>query len=270
MARPFLILLLVGAFLTGTVQAQEVPDRLVAVGSNLDVNSEVAGDVVVFAGDLILGPGAVVHGDAIAVLGRIERKPGAIVDGRALGLTSLATLEVEPDLERGAGGGTRAAVMLLVMGGWLLATSLITWVAPLRIQEGVRFLRGLRWRIAVIGVLALATYFAALLATLGFGPVWGVPLSGALVVLFVAVKAVGLAVIGASLGRFVVARSGFSTMPTSIDVFVGVALLLLLRLLPWVGGFAWAALSVLALGAGAFNVVGMTQRVADQVVVRSP
>ncbi len=270
MARSLLTLLLVGASLTGLVQAQEVSDRLVAVGSNLEVNSEVEGDVVVFVGDLILGPGAVVHGDAIAVLGRIERQPGATVDGRALGLTSLATLELEPDLEGGAGGEARAAVVLLVMGGWLLATSLITWVAPVRIQEGVRFLRGLGWRIAIIGVLALATFFAALLATLGLGPAWGVPLSGALVVLFIAVKAVGLAVIGASLGRLVVARSGLSTVPTSIDVFVGVALLLLLRLLPLVGGIAWAALSVLALGAGAFNVVAMTQRVADQVAVRSP
>ena len=93
-------------------------------------------------------------------------------------------------------------------------------------------------------------------------------MSGVLMVLFVAVKAVGLAVIGADLGRRAVARSGFSTLPTSVDVFIGVALLLFIRLLPWVGGFFWAAVSVFALGAGAFIVVGMAQRVTDQVVVR--
>ncbi len=269
MARSFLILLLAGVSLTGFIQAQEVPDRLVAVGSDLEVDSEVAGDVVVFAGDLLLRPGAVVHGDAVVILGRIDRSPGATVDGRALGLSSLATLDLGPSPE-GGGRGTRAAVVLLVMGGWLLATSLVAWVAPVRIQEGVRFLRGLGWRVAMLGVLATATFFAALLAALGLGPVWGIPLSGVLVVLFVAVKVVGLAVIGAYLGGLVVARSGISTLPTTVDVFVGVSLLLLLRLLPLVGGFAWSALSIVALGTGAFNVVCMAKRVGDQVPVRSP
>lgn len=269
MVRQILTLLLACASLTGSALAQEAPPRVVAVGSDLDVDSEVSGDAVVVAGDLVLGPDAVIHGDAVAILGRIDRAPGAIVDGRVLAIRSLATLDLDNGTERDD-RDTRSAVLALIMGGWLLATTLVAWSAPVRVQEGVRQLRSLTWRTVVLGLLATATFFAALLAVLGLGPVWGVPLSGVVVVLFLVVKAIGLTMVGAFLGRPIVARSGFSTIPTSFDVFVGVSLLLILRLLPSVGGFLWAVISVVALGAGAFSVVGMAQRVGDQAVVRSP
>jgi hypothetical protein len=267
MARSLLLIALAAALVPAAVAAAQgdASGRL-ALASDLEIDHEVGGDVLVLGGDLTLRPGARVHGDAVAVLGRVERDPAAVVDGRVLAIGSLATL----DLVAGSGSRTaRTAAFVLVLGGWLLATGLVGWLAPRRVQEGVRFVRQTGWRVALVGVLAATTFFTGLLAVLGLGPLMGVSLAAVLVVLFIAVKAVGLAVCGATVGSVLVRRLPFALVPTSVDVFVGVALLGTVRMLPFVGGVAWTVLSVVALGAGAFTVVGVAHRVSDEVAVRS-
>jgi len=50
-------------------------------------------------------------------------------------------------------------------------------------------------------------------------------------------------------------------MPLTLEVFTGVALLLLVRFVPLVGGVLWSVCSIAALGTGIIAVVsGMSER----------
>ena len=54
------------------------------------------------------------------------------------------------------------------------------------------------------------------------------------------------------MGRVVLGRLVHRPLPLSVDVFVGVALLLVVRVAPLVGSPLWTVLSVVALGTGVF------------------
>lgn len=255
MARPLLrALLLAGVFALGlgVASAADAAD-VFRLATDLEVNGRVAGDVVVVAGDLYLGPEAQVEGDAIAVLGFVHRQDGASVAGKVIALPSLASLE--PAAADVSSPGLRIGLFMIVAGLWLLVTTGLAVVRPAAMRRATRGLAGSGPRMVALGALALATLFAALVAVLGLGPEWGVPLAGTLMVIFVVFKAIGLAVGGAVIGRVVLRRAPAITGSVSIEVFVGVLVLLLLRLVPVVGGFLWGLVSIVALGVGVFSAV---------------
>lgn len=226
----------------------------VAAFEDLRIDGEVRGDVVVLGGDIELAAGARVDGDVIAVLGRVERHPEARVGGRELAVTSLASLQVA-----GPSGldGTvlDTAVRVLSSGGWLLVTTALAFVLPARFRAGTRLLVDLGPRALLLGVAAWATLFAALVAVLGLGPGLGPPLAAAVMIAFFALKAMGLATVGAWLGRLPPLGRGGRRWPLTYAVFVGVAVLLVVRLIPVVGGPLWTVVSVLALGVGVVTLL---------------
>ena len=132
-----------------------------AVLADLSVNETVAGDVVVFGADLVLGPNARVSGDAIAVGGDVRLAEGARVgrhvvavfgtaavpsqgqvEGRILAFASLAGLQA------GAGTGQPLrvdfAMRLLAAGGWLLVATTLAFLFPARIRCAT-------WSVPVLG-----------------------------------------------------------------------------------------------------------------------
>ncbi len=244
-------LVLAGLLIAALPAAAAAPGRAAFV-SDIVVDDEVAGDVVALGGDVRLGPGARVHGHVIAVFGRVDADPAAVVDGRVIAIRSLAALTTHPDQVPGT--ATAAAVRLLTAGGWLLITTGLALLFPFPVRANAELVPRLGWRAVVLGALAWITLVAALVASLGLGPAVGVPLATGLWLLFLAVKAVGLAVLGAALGAVVLRRILRRIPPPSAEVLVGVAVLLTIRLLPMVGGTAWTVVSVVALGSGVFTL----------------
>ncbi len=252
MVRSFLIsILAVGLFLAG-VTGSEAGTDVFRLATDLDVNSEVSGDAVVLAGDLNLGPEARIHGDAIAVLGQVHRDDRATIDGRVISLPSLAALDPV-----GLKGTMilRPGLFLMTAGLWLVATTLMAFVWPRQLSSALVRLRQTAWLPMVLGVVVVITLFAALVAVLGLGPVWGVPLAVILMLVFLMFKALGLAVLGAWIGGFVTARWAGQGWPVGFRVFAGVFLLLLIRLVPGLGGVLWALISIAALGVGVFSTL---------------
>jgi hypothetical protein len=141
------------------------------------------------------------------------------------------------------------AIRLLNAGGWLLVTSLFALCSPARLRTGVHLLPELGLRTAAVGAMAYLTLLAALVATVGLGPPLNVPLTAAVVILFLVLKTIGLAVLGGGLGGPLLDRLLRRPLPRTCGVFVGVGLLLLTRFLPVVGGALWTIASVVALGA---------------------
>jgi hypothetical protein len=116
-------------------------------------------------------------------------------------------------------------------------------------------LEGRFFRMLVLGSLATLTCFAAMVAVVGLGPALGLPLSVALLAVFLLAKGIGLAVIGGALGTRLRRSLLPWTLPLSVDVFAGTAVVLVLRFVPLVGGVLWSVLSVAAFGIGVMALV---------------
>jgi hypothetical protein len=233
----------------------------VAVIDDLVIDEQINGDVLVVRGDVTLGENARVAGHVVVLLGTVDAHPGAAVGGRVIALSSLASLAFEPGVEDRVPYLPRA-LKVLNAGGWLLVTSLFAFLLPVRLRRGLWLVEGMSWRVAAVGVMASLTFLAAVLAVLGLGRGLGTPIAAALMVLFLLIKAAGLAVIGAWLGTRLLRRWPRRSLPFSIPSFVGVLLMLVLRYLPVVGGAAWTVLSIVALGAGVLAAAVVSDRVA--------
>ncbi|MCW8985172.1 MAG: hypothetical protein OQK55_07505 [Thermoanaerobaculales bacterium] len=238
-----------------------------AVLSDLRIDEPVFGDVVVFGADLELGPEAQVEGDAVAVGGDIRVAQGAVVKrhvvaifggaevpvdadvgGRVLCFSSVATL-LSASSVRESSLHADFSMRLLAAGGWLLVTTGLAFLFPIRMRYGAWAIPSLGIKVPALGMMAGLTVFASLIATLGLGPVLGVPLVGGLMVVFFVARAVGLTVLGCWIGGIVLKRWVRHPLPISLEVFVGVLVLLALRFLPVVGETLWTLISLVALGA---------------------
>jgi hypothetical protein len=253
-----------------------------AVLADLVVDGPVDGDVVVFVADLVLGENARVTGDAVAVggdirlepgaevgrhvlavLGTTEVSPAATVDGRVLSFASLASFVGVPGGEP-ASPRVSVAVRLLASGGWLLVTTGLAFLFPVRLRYGAWALPPLGHKVPALGVLVALTVTASLVAALGLGPALGVPLIAGLMVVFFAGKAAGLTVLSCAAGSFVLRRWLHHPLPITLEVFVGMLVLLALRFLPFAGETLWSLLSIMALGASVAVIgVGPGEAAAD-------
>ena len=252
--------------LTLSSVGEAAPGRT-AVLADLEINESVEGDVVVLAADLVLGAKARVTGDAVAVGGNVRIVPGAEVGrhvvavfgaveihgdaeigGRILSLSSLASFAT------GAGAAPRPyrvsfAMRLLASGGWLLVTTGIAFLFPIRMRFAAWSVPVFGVRILALGLMIGLTAAASLLAALGFGQAVGVPLVAALMVVFFIAKSFGLTVLGCVVGAWVLRRWVHHPLPISLEVFVGVLVLLALRFMPVLGETLWTLISLIALGA---------------------
>jgi hypothetical protein len=246
-----------------------------AVLSDLEVNEPVSGDVVVFGADLELGPMARIDGDAVAVGGDIRVADGAVISrhvvsvfggaqvphgadvgGRVLSFSSLATLLPAPSVQRPSLHAS-VSMHVLTAGGWLLVTTGLAFLFPIRMRYGAWAVPVLGFKIPVLGMMAGLTVIASLIAALGLGPGLGVPLVAALMVAIFVAKSVGLTVLGCWAGAAVLQRWVRHPLPISLEVFVGVLVLLALRFMPIVGETVWTLISLVALGAS-IGAVGVS------------
>jgi len=230
------------------VPALAAPRGEAGLLENLRIGHEVEGDVVVVGGDVVLEPGAHVHGHVVSIFGRVVADPAAQIDGRVLEVTSLSSLTVR---ESSAAERIRVqwALRLLTTGGWLVATTLLAFLFPVPLRRSARALPAVGPQVLVVGLMAVVTLVAAVVAALGLGSVVAVPVVVAIFLTFIVAKAVGLTLIGATLGARLFAALG-RVMPLSAQALVGVLLLLLVRFVPVIGGPVWTLVSVAAVGAG--------------------
>ncbi len=235
--------------------AWAAPPGRAAILEDVRVNGPVEGDVVTIGGDVVLGPRAHVTGHAVSIFGRVEMEPGARVEGRSLAVGSLAGLSIET----GGGAADHRAVWglrMLVAGCWLTVTTVLALAFPRRIIRGEWLVRRTGVGGLGLGVLATVTLFAALVAVVGLGGGFAVPGTLAVAGLYVGLKVLGMAVLGGTVGRWVLRRAAHRVAPMPTMVFLGATVLVLGRLVPVVGGVLWAVVSIWGVGA-AVTVLAM-------------
>lgn len=255
---PLVTLLLVAA----AVPAWAGDGSRVALLQDIRVDGPVAGDVVAVGGDVVLAPGARVDGHVVSLFGSVHAEPGARVEGQAVAVASLAGLSLQPV----GGGAWRTVVGLrtLAFGLWLLAVNFVLLAIPGLAGRAAYHPGVLTVEAGVLGLLAVVTVFAFLVAALGLGPL--AP-AAVVAVVFAAllVKAVGLAALTARLGTCCLPPA--SLLPVTARASAALLLLLLLRLVPGLGPVLWSAVSVLSFGAG---VVILASRHTAPAGVRLP
>jgi len=239
--------------LLASSSAAAVPGRLVIL-DDARIDGPVRGDVVALGGNVVLGPHARIEGHAVAVLGQVRAAEGAVVTGQRISITSLAGLEAEGAV---AARSPRLfwGVRLLTFGFWLLITSLLAMLIPGRIVRGSWMVARYPGRSLGLGVLGALTLMAALVAVFSVGPGLGLPGAVALLVLFGVAKVLGITLIGGLLGAPVLRRLAGRRLPITVEAPVGVALLLVLRMIPVAGGALWTVASVWGLGAAVVTLV---------------
>jgi hypothetical protein len=184
----------------------------------------------------------------VAVFGSVEVDPGAVVDGRVLAYASLASLASEVT-NRGGPLSANFSMRLLAAGGWLLVATGLAFLFPVRFRYASWAAQALGLRMVAAGLLIGLTVVAAVIAMLGLGPLLGVPLVAAMMIVSFVAKAAGLTVLGCWLGRTTLRPMLPHPLPITLEVFVGLLVLLALRFVPFVGELLWMLVSLAALGA---------------------
>lgn len=227
---------------------ERIGDAAVAIFGSVVVDGEVAGDVVAVAGDVRLGPKAVVEGDVTAVGGRIVADPGARMYGGVNEVAirwptwSVGVLEarVLPPAEWWAGLLLVAAVArALVLAVLTMIVALLARAAVTRVGREVG---DAPWQSILVGVGAQLVFVPAAIALCGglIVSIVGIPLL-ALVPVAALVAAgfwlVGFTAVAARLGGALIGGSESGRLAPAVLLGLGLvfAVTLAARLAWWAG-----------------------------------
>ncbi len=217
-----------------TQVAGSVRDTLVVVNETATVSGDVGNEVFVYNGNIRLEPSARIGGDITLVNSDLVQADGAVVSGRVV---ERAGAEVARELSRVA-----QAVSFIA---WIGMTVLFVVVALAWAAVGGRQLSGMAGLLAARPELAVAWALvfwiaAPLVAVVAMITVIGLPLGLAiLIVLLPLLWTLGYVVTGTRLGLFIDDLRGATTdlEHPYLAAVVGIAVLQLVGLVPWVGGF---------------------------------
>jgi cytoskeletal protein CcmA (bactofilin family) len=216
-----------------TVRGTVDGDLAVADG-DVALRGHVTGNVVTFAGTAILGRRAHVDGDLLYGDKKPKVAPGAQVDGK------IKKFKAE-DFSGGAiawriGVWLAVTISMLVLGLILLA------LFPKAADAVARTAKARTGRAALIGLL---TFFLVPLAgIIALITVVGIPLGAGL--LLAVLPIYGLAYTASA---FVVGRLVSKQGARILAFIIGVAILRVLALVPFLGGLVWFLATILGLGA---------------------
>jgi hypothetical protein len=254
-------------------------DLVVAGGSaRVETGGRVVGNATVFGGSLNVANGARVDGDVGIVGGAVKREDGAVIGGKVVDTAhgkhgnvkvSMTDGEVSTEVEGGRkreSGRSRlsAAVhsfgqsitnmsLLFVFGCVLLALA-TRKMETLRVEAAARPMKS--FALGVVGSLCAVVAVAAMCIT-----VVGIPFAALAVLLAVFSVYAAIAAVLTTLGAAV---AGHRSNNPYVHLLVGCVLFLLSGAIPYVGGFATAAVVLIAIG------TLVSTRLAGVVVRRKP
>jgi hypothetical protein len=251
--------------------------QLVAVGRDLEVHGEaradavaldgsvwvtgsVDGDVVVLGGDAHLAGSARVGGDVYVVGGVVEVAPGAEVAGRSVSYPEASaawlTLVEGPALGVAASSPLVLGGKLALLAAWLALVIAFFAASGRQVLSTSQAVRDEPWRCfatGVVGVLALV--LTALLFSAFAAALVGVPLLALAVLFSLVLKLWGMVAVFHALGEAVARHAGRRPGPLNAAT-LGLALLGLLKLVPYLGLWVWSAATFLGVGAALHTKFG--------------
>jgi hypothetical protein len=232
---------------------EKVPGRVVAVAADVRIESTVAGDVIVWGGDVSFGPTGSIGGNLFVLGGTVHDAPGralpvagTVATPGALLRIYLAEMKRAP-WEPGALSPVVWGLRLLALSVWLaIATGLLYFFGSPLSRAAER--ADSNWTAALTaGVLGVLTIFLAAAAALALLPTAvAVPVTLVLGAAAVAAKIFGMGALFLLIGQKLTESVSPARRPAALAA--GFAVLGGLSLLPIAGAIVWSAASVVAVG----------------------
>ena len=235
------------------VVSGKVPGRVVAVASDVRIEAAVAGDVIVWGGDVTFGPAGSIAGNLVVFGGAVKGREGSRLPVAGTVSTPGTLLQLYLS-ETGKAPWEVAALSPVVWGLRLLA--LAAWLAiavallyffgsPLaRAAHRAETNWGAALAAGALGVLSLFLAAAAALALLPSA--LSVPIALFLGAAAIAAKVFGISALFLLVGQKITESFAPSRRPAALAL--GFAVLGGISLLPIAGAIAWSAISVAAVG----------------------
>ena len=273
------------------VEADEEVYDAVAIGGPLTVRGTVRGDAVALGGPVTIEPGAVVEGEIVAVGGPVH----VAEDARVVGdITAVGgSVDIDPDAtvegqQLGVGGSLgglisgvvhslmdaseappfvfHAAAHVVHAVALVVVTLLVLAFLPERVERVRGFLTA-RPGVSVLGGLAIAVGLVPVIVLLCISIV-GIPLVPVFLMAVAALLAMGITAAATWLGDRLPVLQGRKS--PFVALLLGVAVLVLVALVPFVGSLAVAALTFAAGGAALFSRFGEPERTAPPSPAAGP
>ena len=246
----------VGSLGRDLVLSQSVPGRVVAVASNVSIESAVAGDVIVWGGDVSFGPNGSIAGNLVVFGGTIRDRIGP--SGRPLPVAGtvstpgtllplyLAEMRRAP-WETSALSPVVWGFKLLALAAWLAIAVALLYVFGSPLARAADRAES-DWAGALTaGALGVLTIFLAAAATLTLLPSSiAVPIALLLGVAAVAAKVFGMGALFLLVGQKLL--DSFSPARRPAALALGFAVLGGISLLPVAGAIVWSVASIVAVG----------------------
>jgi hypothetical protein len=235
------------------VLSRSVPGRVIAVASDVRVESAVAGDVIVWGGDVSFGPQGSVAGNLVVFGGTIRGVPGRPLPVAGTVSTPGSLLPLYLAEMRRAPWDTNAlsplvwGLRLLALAAWLLIAALLLYVFGSPLARAADRAES-DWAGALTaGALGVLTIFLAAAATLSLLPSGiAVPIALVLAAAAVAAKIFGMGALFLLLGQKLLDSFAPARRPAALAL--GFAVLGGISLLPVAGAIVWSAASIVAVG----------------------
>jgi hypothetical protein len=230
-----------------------VAGRVVAVFGNVRIDSRVGGDVIVWGGDVLFGPGGEVLGNLSIFGGSVRAASNGHVPvaGTVSTPGNLLRLYLE-ELHRAPwDSSARLAVTtglrLMALAAWLAVSLLLLYFFGSPFARAAASAESDWPGSLAAGALAVVSLFLAAAAALALLPAaLSIPLALAAAMVGVAAKIFGMGALFLLLGQKLTKNVSPARRPFALAS--GFAALAAVSLLPFVGGVIWAAASVVAVG----------------------
>lgn len=255
------------------IVAGEASADVAAVNGSVRVTGLVKGDVIVLGGNAAVSARARVLGDVFVLGGRLNAERGSLIGGRSVSYPSVSSawmvLLEGPSLGQAPTSGVVIGAKLALIAGWLGWTLLLFATnggGVLSIADSVREQPFRNFFVGLTGILAsflTAIFFSAFAAVLV-----GLPLLALVILMAVLLKLWGLVAVFHALGHWIVSRFGRRWIPLNAAV-LGLALLAAVKLIPWVGTWAWTCASLIGVGATLTTKFGKREPWFENAVPRS-
>ncbi len=235
------------------VLSRSVPGRVVAIVSDVRIESAVAGDVIVWGGDVSFGAQGSVAGNLVVFGGAIRGTAGRSLPVAGAVSTPGALLPLYLAEMRRAPWETNAlspvvwGLRLLALAAWLAIAVALLYVFGSPLARAADRAESDWTGALTAGALGVLTIFLAAAAALTLLPSRiGVPIALALGAAAVAAKIFGMGALFLLVGQKLLDSFAPARRPAAIAL--GFAVLGGISLLPVAGAILWSAASIVAVG----------------------
>jgi hypothetical protein len=225
-----------------------------ALSGSVEISGNVAGDVVLFAGNAHLASTARVDGDVFALGGRVDAAPGARIGGRSVSYPTVSsawlTLIEGPTLGLSALSPVVVGAKVALLAAWAVLVLLFFAASGREVLGTADSVRREPFRSFFIGLTGVLTLFLTALFFGAFaGALVGLPLLILVILLAIVLKLWGSVAVFYALGDWIAIHLLHRRVRPLNAATGGLLLLGVLKFLPWIGDWTWTVVSFIGVGA---------------------